>query len=253
MVRRLLLATLMLAGASCAAATDYSDIWYDPPESGWGVNIVQSDNFLFMTFFLYGSDGRPTWYVAQVTQDASGNFNGTLYQATGTYFALPWAGNVVSVAGTASFQPTNAYTAKLVYTVNGVGIVSKNIQRQPLTTITIGGGYTGGLVLAQSGCANSGSGTLTLNIQVTQPVNNMGPVTVAMNRADGLSCTFNGPITTWGKLYQMQGATYTCSNGRNTAANIDELAATAHGLEGTWSALVEGGCIETGTFSAVLR
>ena len=74
-----------------------------------------------------------------------------------------------------------------------------------------------------------------------------------MNRADGLTCSFNGPITTWGKLYQMQSAAYTCSNGRNTIATIDELAATAHGLEGTWSALVEGGCVETGTFAAVLR
>ena len=123
MLRRLLLTTLLFMTAGGAAATDYTDIWYDPPESGWGVNIVQSNNFLFMTFFLYGSDGRPTWYVAQVTQDASGNFNGTLYQATGTYFALPWAGNVVSVAGTASFQPITPYSANLVYTVNNVGTV----------------------------------------------------------------------------------------------------------------------------------
>ena len=252
MIRRLLLAILLLA-ASGAAATDYTDIWYDPPESGWGVNVVQSDNFLFMTFFLYGQDGKPTWYVGQVTQDASGNFNGALYSFTGTYFAIPWMGNVLSVAGTASFQPTTPYSANLVYTVTGVGTVSKNIQRQPLTRIIIGGGYTGGLVLAQTACANNGSGTLTVNIQVTQPVNNSGPVTVAMNRADGLICSFNGPITAWGKLYQMQSASYTCSNGRNTIATIDELSATAHGLEGTWLALVEGGCVETGTFSAVLR
>src|SRR5438552_5120084 len=253
MLRRLLLTTLLCMTAGGAAATDYTDIWYDPPESGWGVNIVQSDTFLFMTFFLYGSDGRPTWYVAQVTQDASGNFNGTLYQATGTYFALPWAGNVVSVAGTASFQPITPYSANLVYTVNNVGTVSKPIQRQPLTVITIGGGYTGGLSLAQTGCVASGGGTLSVNIQVTQPVDPTAPVTVAMNRADGLTCSLTGPLKYWGKLYQMQNASYTCTNGRSTTANVDELTATAHGIEGTWSALVEGGCVETGIFSAVLR
>ena len=25
-------------------------------ESGWGVNFVQSDNFIFATFFIYGPD-----------------------------------------------------------------------------------------------------------------------------------------------------------------------------------------------------
>ena len=52
----------------------------------------------------------------------------------------------------------------------------------------------------------------------------------------------------------MQGASYTWSNNnRNTTATIDELEATAHGIEGTWTAQVENGCTETGIFSAVLK
>src|SRR5207302_2370746 len=138
-------------------------------EAGWGVNVVQSDAFLFITFFVYGADGKPTWFTGQVTtQDAGKTFNGTLYATTGTYYLLPWAGFSGGPAGTVSFQPLGPYTAKLIYTVNGVGTVTKTIQRQPLTSITIGGNYTGGLVLAQSQCANSGSGTLTVNIAVNQ-------------------------------------------------------------------------------------
>jgi hypothetical protein len=74
-----------------------------------------------------------------------------------------------------------------------------------------------------------------------------------MARADGITCTFTGQLTSWGKLYQMSQAAYGCNNGRNTTANVDELAETAHGIQGSWSALVEGGCVETGTFDAVLR
>ncbi len=159
----------------------------------------------------------------------------------------------VTAAGTVSFQPLSLYTAKLVYTVNGVGSVAKTVQRQSLTPFAIGGDYTGGLVLAQSQCANAGSGTLTVNIAVSQPLNSVGPVSIGIARADGLTCTFSGPVTQWGKLYQMQNASYTCSNGRNTTAKVDELSATAHGIEGTWSAPVEGGCVETGIFDAVLR
>lgn len=51
----------------------------------------------------------------------------------------------------------------------------------------------------------------------------------------------------------MSNASYVCNNGRNTTANVDELSATAHGIEGTWSAFVEGGCVETGIVNAVLR
>ena len=76
MFKRILLCLFLLAAAFRAHATDYTDIWYIPAESGWGANVVQSDNFLFVTFFIYGADNKPTWYTAQLTLDASGNYNG---------------------------------------------------------------------------------------------------------------------------------------------------------------------------------
>jgi len=119
--------------------------------------------------------------------------------------------------------------------------------------ITIGGEYTGGLNLAQAQCANSGKGTLIVNVSVSQPPNNIGPVSVTMAKSDGVTCNFNGPVTQWGKVYQIPNAAYTCTNGRSTTAKVDELTASAHGIEGSWTAFVEGGCLETGTFSAVRR
>src|ERR1700676_3460563 len=140
MLKRLFLALLLLAAAGRAGAVDFTDIWYNPAENGWGVNVVQSDAFIFLTFFIYGADGKPTWYTGQVTLDASGNYNGGLYATTGTYYISPWAGGSPPVAvGTVSFQPTGPYTAKLIYTVTGVGTVTKTIQRQTLTAIGVGG------------------------------------------------------------------------------------------------------------------
>ncbi len=91
MLKRLFLALLLFAAAGRAAAIDFTDLWYLALESGWGVNVVQSDSFLFVTFFIYGADGKPTWYTAQLTLDSSGNYNGGLYATTGTYYAAPWA------------------------------------------------------------------------------------------------------------------------------------------------------------------
>src|ERR1700682_5330314 len=105
MLKRLLLTLLMLTASAQAAATDYTDIWFTPSEAGGGMNLVQSDTFMFLTFFIYGADSKPTWFTGQVTLDVSGNFNGTLYATTGTYYILPWAGFAGGPAGTASFQP----------------------------------------------------------------------------------------------------------------------------------------------------
>ena len=57
----------------------------------------------FATFFIYGQNGSPTWYTAQLTWDGS-KFTGGLYATGGTWFAAPWQpGNwSVAQAGTAS-------------------------------------------------------------------------------------------------------------------------------------------------------
>ncbi len=54
-----------------AAATDYTDIWWNAAESGWGVNFVQSDQFMFATFFVFGQGGTPTWYTGQLNRDGA--------------------------------------------------------------------------------------------------------------------------------------------------------------------------------------
>jgi len=59
-----------------AAATDYTDIWWNPSESGWGVNIAQNGNFIFATFFVYAPGNAPTWVTGQLSLAVDGNFTG---------------------------------------------------------------------------------------------------------------------------------------------------------------------------------
>jgi len=44
--------------------TNFSDQWWNPAESGWGAAILQQYDTLFVDVFVYGPDGRPTWYTA---------------------------------------------------------------------------------------------------------------------------------------------------------------------------------------------
>jgi hypothetical protein len=85
----------MIALVACAAlvlafradplrAASMSDLWYNPAEPGWGVNLIEQQGTLFVTLFVYGQDGRPTWLVGsdvrQIASSTGRNFSGALYE-----------------------------------------------------------------------------------------------------------------------------------------------------------------------------
>lgn len=258
-MRRLIFSVALLVAAFGARATDYTDIWYNPQEQstgggGWGVNIVQSDSFLFLTFFIYGSDNKPTWYVAGLTEGADGNFNGNLYATTGTYFAAPWNpadGAGSAQVGTASFQPTGPYTANLAYSITSGPSVVKAIQRQMLTSIALGGSYSGTQAGGYSNCANSFTYFDPFTVGVAHDTTaNMLTFTFHYT-GSGLSCSLSGTFQQLGQLYKIPAAAYQCSDGLSTSATVNEIKATNFGIEGSFSAPDAGGCREDATFSAV--
>jgi hypothetical protein len=254
------LALWALLAAAPARAGFYTDIWFNPGEAGWGVNVVQSDSFMFLTFFIYGDGGNPTWDTAQLVRDASGAYSGSLFATRGTNYALPWnsANNAVQQVGTALFTPSgaNAYEATLTYTVDGVATVTKAIQRQTLTAIGLGGQYVGGLSGAQTGCAdpaNNGTFGDVYALQVTQEQSGAATFTFSL---EGFACTLSGNLVLHGSQYTMTGATYQCVQNNATVfsgtANMSQIKSTAQGIEGRWVAPTGDSCVESARFSAVL-
>src|SRR5258705_4175068 len=66
---------------------DSSDLWINPNESGWGLNLVQQSDTMFGTIFLYGPDGTDRWFSASALTPAGGNsFSGQLFQSSGPYY-----------------------------------------------------------------------------------------------------------------------------------------------------------------------
>ncbi len=251
-------ATLSLA----ARATDYTDIWWaGPVENGWGVNLVQEQDVVFATFYIYDISSQPLWYSSPMFVDASGVYSGTLYRTTGPWFGGPWMASAVATpVGTSVFTPTSATTATLTYTVNNVDgastvVVTKNIQRTTYRTINLGGSYAGTGLITWSGCADSGmDGTTRYDIdpQVTQPGGGALHIDFVYPAA-GLACTMEGVAVQEGRLFRIPSATYTCPTGTNTTATVYELKATALGIEGRWTATIGGGCREDGSFAALLH
>ncbi len=256
MLRRIL-STLLLAAALPAAATDYTDIWWNPAESGWGVNLAQNGNFIFATFFIYGPNNTPTWYTGHLQQDATGKFTGSLYATTGPWFGtVPFDPNQVGVSevGTATFQPSAANAGVLTYRVASVQVV-KNIQRQTLVPIALAGNYVGGVGVDATSCADqteNGSANVPADVQVTQ--SSTGQIQLAFTFLGVPLCAFAsaGAVTQTGQLLSFPAA-YTCGDGTNTTATVSELRATSLGIEGRWTAPNSGGCHEEGRFGGVLQ
>ena len=116
---------------------NYSDLWWrfpDNTESGWGVNLTHQGNFIFLTWFTYGTDGKGLWLAVVLTPTATaGQWSGDpLYRAQAAPFnAVPWNSSsfVASRVGSASLLFTDADHANFTYTVSGV-TQTKPIVRQ---------------------------------------------------------------------------------------------------------------------------
>jgi hypothetical protein len=116
-------------------AENYSDIWWNPSESGWGVTIADHETQLVAIWYTYDTDGSPTWFGVQGGTFNSSRtfFSGDLYRATGPSYTGAFNPAAVSSTkvGTASFEfASGGQSANFTWTVGSV-TRSRQIQRLP--------------------------------------------------------------------------------------------------------------------------
>jgi hypothetical protein len=110
---------------------DYSDLWWNPNESGWGMAIAQQGSVMFLAWYVYDAAGKPVWYVASGCAVSGNGCSGALYRTTGPAFGPSFDSTRIQVftAGTVTLTFNDASTGTLSYTVNGVS-GTKAITRQ---------------------------------------------------------------------------------------------------------------------------
>lgn len=129
------LAAALCLGSSPAWAVNYSDIWWNPAESGWGITIADHDTNLFAVLYAYRQDGRPVWYTIPGGTWSNDRrfFSGDVYMTRGPSYgdaAFDSSRVVATKVGSATFDFSPAAGAALLsYTIDGVSN-SKQIQRQ---------------------------------------------------------------------------------------------------------------------------
>jgi lysyl endopeptidase len=119
--------------AEAGPLEDFTGMWWNPAEPGWGVSIVQdASNQVFATWFTYDKSGQPTWLSLPGGRWTSvSSLEGTLYRTTGSSFASPYESARFSVqaAGTGRIEFDEGGKATLTLLVDGQTL-TKRIARQ---------------------------------------------------------------------------------------------------------------------------
>lgn len=267
-LRRLAAAFAIVAGlcgpaSATTYSTDYTDLWWNPNESGWGVNLIQQYDTIFATLFVYGPDNSPRWYVASSlmpTGAATGltAFTGPLYTTTGPWFGTNWSGsNPPTLVGSMTLLFNSAGTGSLSYVVNGT-TVTKEIFRQTWRNNAIPGNYLGGITAIGTSCkggVTNGPVLMFGNLTVVQNTTQVGMRIDFLDNQGRVSfCNLNGIFAGQGRLGTISQGAWSCTYGGNqfnsgtfTLTSID---AGVNGFTSTFTASDQF-CVYSGKFGGL--
>ena len=111
-----------VATSSTTPPINFTDLWWNPNESGWGMTITHQPGNMFLAWYVYNSfNGEPAWLTSSCATSANA-CDGTLYRTTGPPFSQTFNPSQVTVTpvGSVHISFTDPDHAVLTYTVDGV-------------------------------------------------------------------------------------------------------------------------------------
>ena len=127
----------VMASASQAAipSHDYSDLWWNASEPGWGLNLIQhASHAVFGVMYTYDENRKPLWLVMPGgSWTTASSYSGNLYRVTGPAFSAATfnpASVYVRPVGTATLDFSGRDSGTFTFSVDGRQ-VAKQITRQP--------------------------------------------------------------------------------------------------------------------------
>jgi hypothetical protein len=130
MIRELAFATLLSVAlpalGQSVPATNYTDMWWNPAESGWGVSFTQhaASNQVFAIWYTYdpreaGSTAfKPLWIVMPGgTWTSPTSLTGTVYVTNGKPFTMAGTNQTNTAVGSFTFAFTNSSNGQFAYNI----------------------------------------------------------------------------------------------------------------------------------------
>ena len=114
-----------------APALDYTGLWLDAAEPGWGLSVAQhraSGDTVFALVFTYEAPNRPMWFsMPSGRWTTPTTYSGSLYRTSGPQPAQPFDTSRVDVreVGTLTLAFESANAATLTYSVDGAAFTRR--------------------------------------------------------------------------------------------------------------------------------
>ena len=236
------LALVLLCAAWPCAAQSYQDWWWNPAQSGHGLNIGQQDNVLFVSWFTYDEQGQGMWLVTSGAL-AGKTYSGNWSRTTGPKLGTPFDPSQVatSTVGTVTITFSDLHHAKMDWMVNGKS-GSVDLVRETWSPVTLNGSYYGRSTSIVCGALVLDADSLT--ITVSSPPG--APQTMHVFDVDshGKSCNFDGNVAKSGSLIHYNGA-YTCTNMRGSGTHDTTMLVAGETISIFQSTALSTGCAGT--------
>lgn len=213
-----------------AAASNVTDHWYSPAESGWGLSVTQQEDIAFIVMFVYDRTGAPTWFAGSAQRygrDMQGNpgFAGQLYRTSGPWFGAPFdpAKLTTAPAGSVTFEANGIDSAILAYSIDGVA-VTKTVQRLTFRNKDWSGLYRGVNRANYRACDPTFVPAFTYDdglIDIEQD----GSVFRMWFDGKKQACMYTGTYTQHGRVGSVTG-TYVCADGPSGTFTLSGLETT---------------------------
>lgn len=219
---RALVLCAFFASVAHAMVSDFSDLWWNASESGWGMQLVRGGDATFATLFVYGATEQPTFYTATLAL-VDGAWRGTLFETTGPWFAASSfdPGKVTARAvGSIVFTPIASESATVSYSVDGKG-VTKSVTRQTLRVENLSGAYPIATQRSATHCPDPASNRDTLALE-TATVMHSGSAIAIDWTGGGRTCRLSGSYMQTGRIGAAQAA-YACDDGEAGDMALFEL------------------------------
>lgn len=225
------------AASATTFTTNYTDLWANAQEPGWGLSINQQADILQGTLFIYDKFELAAWYTTTLKFDSVGannvqRYTGVLYQTTGPAFGKPYNPNLVQYrqVGTLTMDFGDDAHALLTYTIDGLA-AAKQVARLTFAPNSILGSYIGSTQDVTYDCKDPARN----GIVTTDP----GPFTITQE-LDGVVLRFptceitNGVYTQQGQIGQVD-AIYNCQGGAVGEIKFNGLMSEKGGIVGTYT------------------
>lgn len=203
-------------GLSVARAdTNFTDLWWNPAESGWGTTFTQEKNGpIFSAMYVYDAAGKPVWVTGIMDPKSSNgperSYEGNLYEVTGgtplTQSAFNGAGVASAAVGTMQFVPDSPTAGTMTYVYKGTS-VSKKIERFTVSPLSWGATAAGMPYRAIMHTRSNGACSATFDANTTQAFSfrsensvTSGATRITFGQCDAgstTSCPVSAPVCTF--------------------------------------------------------